>query len=149
MGKSKWSVLMVALGAGLVVAPFGSIHCPMWQVIVVDEAGSPVSGITVRMSYQTYSAEDKSHEVDKITDEHGQASFEAHTLQASLIRRCYYSVLSARAGVHASFGPNASVFAFGKGVEGFDVDPRSGVLVSWTGTPNQMQSRIVVKRTKG
>jgi hypothetical protein len=59
----------------------------------------------------------------------------------------HYSLLSARAGVHASYGPYAYVFAFGKGMAGSDVDPKRGVLMFWNGATNQMQSRIVVKRT--
>ena len=69
--------------------------------------------MTVRLSYQNYSLEDESHEMDRITDQRGQVTFPAQTIHASFLRRCYYTVLSARAGVHASFGPSASVFAFG------------------------------------
>jgi hypothetical protein len=103
--------------------------------------------MTVRLSYQNYSAEDQSHEIDRITDQRGQVMFLAQTLHASFLRRCYYTVLSARAGVHASFGPSASVFAFGKGMEGSDVDPKRGIRVFWRGTPSQMQSRIVINRS--
>ena len=55
-----------------------------------------------------------------------------------------YILRSAMGGVHASFGPHASVFAFGKGLEGFDVDSRKDLLVEWTGKSKSMGSRIVV-----
>jgi len=104
--------------------------------------------MTVHLSYQNYSAEDEYHEVERITDQRGQVTFSAQTLHASFFRRCYYTVLSAGAGVHASFGPSAYVYAFGKGMEGSDIDPKQGILVFWRGTPSQMQSRIIADRRR-
>jgi hypothetical protein len=139
-----------AIGLGLVLAlalvPFASPNCPDWTVTVVDKQGQSIPGLTVRLSYQNYSLEDESHEMDKITDQRGQVTFPAQIIRASLLRRCYYTLLSARAGVHASFGPAASVFAFGEGMEGSAVDPKRGILTVWRGTPSRMQSRIVVNR---
>jgi hypothetical protein len=139
---------MIVTGIGFAVAlvPFASPHCPAWTVTVVDKQDQPIPGMTVRLPYQNYSLENESHEMDRITDQRGQVTFPAQTIHASFLRRCYYTVLSARAGVHASFGPSASVFAFGKGMEGSDVDPKLGILVFWRGTPSQMQSRIVINR---
>ena len=139
---------MIAIGLVLAFAlvPFASPHCPGWSVTVVDKQDKPIPGMTVRLSYQNYSLEDESHEIDRITDQRGQVTFPAQTIHASFLRRCYYTLLSARAGVHASFGPSASVFAFGKGMEGSDVDPKRGIPVFWRGTPSQMQSRIVINR---
>jgi hypothetical protein len=37
------------------------------------------------------------------------------------------------------------VFAFGNGLEGFDVDLKKDVVVDWTGEPRAMVSRITVK----
>jgi hypothetical protein len=140
------AVIVTGLALGLALIPFASPHCPDWTVTVIDKRDQPIPGMTVRLSYQNHSAEDASHEVDGITDQRGQVTFSAQALHASCIRRCYYTLLSARAGIHASFGPSASVFAFGKGMEGSDVDPKSGTLVFWRGTPSQMQSRIVISR---
>jgi hypothetical protein len=139
---------MIPIGFVLAFAlvPFASLHCPGWTVTVVDWQDRPIPGMTVRLSYQNYSLEDESHEMDRITDQRGQVTFPAQTIHASFLRRCYRTVLSARAGVHASFGPSAYVFAFGKGMEGPDVDPKRGILVFWRGSPSQMQSRIVINR---
>jgi hypothetical protein len=103
--------------------------------------------MTVRLSYENYSAEDESHEVDLITDQKGLITFPGRTLLASMLRRCYYTLLSARAGVHASFGPSASAFAFGNGMEGSALDSKGNILF-WRGTPSQLQSLIVVNRVK-
>jgi len=137
-------VIVTGLLLGSALIPFASPHSPAWTVTVVDNRDQPIPGVTVRLSYQNYSAENESHEMDGITDQRGQVTFSSQTLHASLLRRCFYTLLSARAGVHASFGPSASVFAFGKGKEGWDVDPKSGTLVFWKGTPSQMRSRIVI-----
>jgi hypothetical protein len=98
-------------------------------VWVLDQNGHAVSGITVRLSYQNYSVEDETHEIDRTTDQDGHAAFAAQTLSSSLLRRLVFTVLSARAGIHASFGPHANVFAFGKGLEGFDVDLQRNIVV--------------------
>jgi hypothetical protein len=141
------AVVVAGFALGLALFPFASPHSPAWTVTVVDTRNQPIPGMIVRLSYQNYSAEHESHEVDKITDERGQVTFSAQTLHASFIRRCYYTLLSARAGVHASFGPYASVLAFGQGKRGSDVDPTGSVLVSWRGAPSQMQSRFVINRS--
>ncbi len=49
------------------------------------------------------------------------------------------------AGVHASFGPSAYVMAFGRGIEGEDVNPTSGILVVWLGRPSRVESKIVMR----
>ena len=80
-----------------------------------------------------------------MTNESGQAAFQKRTLHASLLRWAYYTLLSARAGVHASFGPSATVTAFRDGIVGYDVDPKTDILVFWQGQPNQMVSNIVME----
>jgi hypothetical protein len=146
MRERTAAIIAIGLVLALALVPFASPHCPGWSVTVVDKQDKPIPGMTVRLSYQNYSLEEESHEMDRITDQRGQVTFPAQTIHASFLRRCYYTLLSARAGVHASFGPSASVFAFGKGMEGSDVDPKRGILVFWRGTPSQMQSRIVINR---
>ena len=125
-------LIIVALALLLSFIPFKSLNCPDWDVWVVDQAGQPVAGMTVRLSYRNYSAEDISHEADQITDQRGHASFGAQMLSATVARRFATIFTSALAGVHASFGPHASVFAFGKGLEGFDVDLQKNIVVNWT-----------------
>jgi hypothetical protein len=104
-------------------------------------------GATVRVTFRNYSAESQSHEVDAITDSQGHARFSAQILSASLGRRVVATLSSAKAGVHASFGVHASVFASYEGVEGFAVDERN-FLVDWTGKPDHIESRIVVTPRK-
>lgn len=137
--------VVITLVAILAVVPFNSLNCPRWEVWVTDEAGQPVAGITVRLSYQNYSAEGRGHEVDRRTDSTGHSGFPSDRLTASLVSRCFYFLQSARLGVHGSFGPHASVLAFGRGLEGNDVDFKKNILVDWTGEPDHMESRIVVR----
>lgn len=136
---------VVALGS---FVPFRTLASPAWDVWVADQSGNPVSGITVRLSYQNYSAERQGHEVDAITDAQGHVVFGARWLSASLGRRAVAILSSAMAGVHASFGPHAFVFAFGNGLEGFDIDRQRNVVVDWTGKPAHMGSRIIVAPRK-
>ena len=146
MSKRRFAVVAAALLLVLAAIPIPSTHCPHWNVTVVDQSGRPVPGVTVRLSYTNYSAEDERHEIDKRADESGQVAFPKETLWASSLRRIFYTVLSARAGVHASFGPFASVMAFGRGLEGEDVDPTRNILVFWQGRPSRMESKIVMKQ---
>lgn len=139
-------LILLVCALGLAFIPFRSLDCPFWDVWVVDEFGRPVPGITLRLSYRDYSAEAETHEVSITADRNGHAGFLSRTLSASLMRRLVFTLLSARTGVHASFGPHASVVAFGEGFEGVAVDPKKNVVEDWTGEPRSMESRIVVAR---
>lgn len=141
--KVLWIFVAAAIVAGAFV-PIKSLSCPVWDVWVTDQSGHPVSGLTVRLSYQNYSAERESHETNAITDTQGHATFSPQTVSASLGRRIVAILSSALAGAHASFGAHASVFAFGKGLQGFAIDQRRNVILDWTGRPDHMESRIVV-----
>jgi hypothetical protein len=139
------SVVVGAIILALLLIPIPYRACPTWDVWVVDDGGQPVRDVTVRLVYQNYSAESRSHENDRITNERGHAIFPRQESSASVLRRCYYTVLSATAGVHGSFGRHAWVFAFGKGLEG---NATSGPIVTdWTGSPDHMESRIVARAT--
>jgi hypothetical protein len=137
-----WVIGAVAVGVALI--PVRSLNCPAWDVWVSDQSGQPVAGVTVRLTWQNHSAEVDSHEVDAITDAQGHVAFSARTLDASLGRRVVATLWSARAGVHASFGPHATVFAFSNGLQGFDIDKARNIVVDWTGKPEHMESRIVL-----
>jgi hypothetical protein len=125
--------------------PLRSLDCPSWDVWVADPTGNPVAGAKVRLSCRNYSAESESHELDQTTDVRGHAAFPARTIRASLGDRIAATLLSASEGVHASFGRHASVFAFGNGRQGFDVDTQKNVVREWTGTPSHLESRITLK----
>ena len=130
---------LVVLG----VIPIPYLASPDWKVKVVDEKGEPLPGMLVRLSYENYSVENTSHEEDRSTDQNGEAEFPARRSSASTLRRVYFSTLSAMALAHASFGPTATVFAFGNGREGDLVE--NGYVFSWTGKPEHLESRIVAK----
>jgi hypothetical protein len=133
--------ILLCLFAALI--PVRSLQAPKWDVEVVDKSGNPVSGISVRESYQNYSADLTGHEETGITDINGQVHFDAKVLRASPLKRFVAVINSAMAGVHASFGPHAFVFAFGHGVEGDWVD-RHGYVGDWIGSPASMNTRIIV-----
>ena len=142
MFRAFWIFVVVAIMLAFV--PVRSLSSPAWDVWVTDQSGHPVSGVTVRLTYRNYSAESGSHETDAITDVQGHVAFSSQTLSASLARRIIAVSLSAMAGIHASFGPHASAFAFGRGLQGFAIDEGRNVLLDWTGKPDRMESRIVV-----
>jgi len=98
MSLRRVLLILVACALGLAVIPFRSLNCPEWDVWVVDQNGQPVSGITVRLSYKNYSAEDETHEIDRTTDQRGHTAFAAQTLSASLVRRLIFILSSLRAG---------------------------------------------------
>jgi hypothetical protein len=112
---------------------------------VVTDDGLPVASTNVRLVYQNYSAEGQSHELTLTTDENGRVLIPAQYERACVLQRLYYTVSSAGAGVHASFGRHAYVFAFGGGYEGNAVAGK--YVTDWRGTPDSMDSRIVAKKT--
>ena len=132
---------------GAVFIPMRSLDCPVWDVWVTDRSGQSVSGVTVRLTYRNYSVEQESHEFDATTNAQGHVAFKAQTVSASLGRRFAAMLWSATGGVHASFGPHASVLAFGNGLQGFAIDNQD-VIVDWTGKPGHMESRISVTPRK-
>ena len=124
--------------------PVTTLQNPPWEVQVADSSGHALGNIAVRLSYQNYSAESESHEVDAQTDQNGYAHFQPHYLTASRVQRLAMTMSSAMAGVHASFGPHAGVFAFGQGLEGGAVE--NGIIVDWTGSPARMNTPIIMRR---
>jgi hypothetical protein len=139
--------IVAGLAAAILLAalwPISSPATPLWKIWVVDESGHPVEGALVSLSWQNYSAEDEGHEQDLRTDQNGYVAFPPKTLEASVLRRMIQTIVSATAGVHASFGPHAYVDAFG--ADGLAGEAVSGKYVTdWTGAPPEMQSRIVLK----
>jgi hypothetical protein len=113
-------VIAVLASALLIVSllPMPYLASPRWDVWVVTNDGKALAGINVRLVYQNYSAEGQAHEVTLKTDEQGRVLFPTQYGHASLLQRLVYTVSSAGAGVHASFGQHAYVFVFGDGYEG-------------------------------
>ena len=124
--------------------PVSRLAAPQWEVAVVDQRGKPVEGVTVRESWQNYSNEMEGHEADRQTDANGRATFPAQKSDYSVPRQIA-GTLSALAhlNAHSSYGPHATLFAFGKGLEGSATT--GNFVTDWTGSPALMRSRIVVK----
>jgi hypothetical protein len=128
--------------AVLLLFPFESLQSPLWEVSVVDQANKPIGGITVRESYQHYSAQFSGGETDLTTDNQGRVTFPAKTLRDNLLKRFAVIASSATGGVHASCGPHAYVLAFGNGVVGNSV--KNGYVEDWAGSPLVNKSVIVI-----
>jgi hypothetical protein len=143
--KPKVLMLIILLIAvALILAwPITTVQTPLWQIRVVDEAGQPLEGMTVTLSYQNFSAESEGHLERKQTDKDGYVVFSQRSLKANGLRRIVTTLVSASAGVHASFGPHASVWADGNGLRGYAVS--NGYVTDWTGAPLHMFSTIVAK----
>ena len=137
----RFRLLFVVVLAVFLLYPFESLQAPLWEVSVVDQSNRPIGGVTVRESYQHYSAQFSGGETDLITDDQGRVIFPAKTLRANIFKRSAVIASSATGGVHASFGPHAYVFAFGNGVEGSPV--KNGYVEDWTGSPKVNRSVIV------
>lgn len=150
MGSLPKRTIGMAVGivafCGYLLWPVTTLNCPRWEVWVVDKNGTPVEGLTVRLDYQNYSAEDHQHEVALTTDDRGYVVFPAQELTAPRWRRWLTTLNSATAGVHGSFGPHARVFASGKGLEGITVQGK--YIMDWKGHPSEMQSQIIAEHRK-
>ena len=142
----NWRRILGLVGAVLLIIgawPISYLASPRWEVWVLTVDGLPLPQTNVRLVYQNYSAESKTHEVTLKTDEDGHIVFPQQYEKASILQRVFYAMVSATAGVHASFGRHAHVFASGGGYEGSAVT--GGYLTDWRGSPDSMQSRIVAK----
>ena len=141
--KRVTKIATLAALAGVLLWPISYTAAPAWEVSVVDEAGAPIEGMKVRLSYKNYSAESNNHEMDAITDFQGQVQFPMQNASASVARYLVFSVRSALTGVHASFGRHATVFAFGQGRDGSATTGQ--MITDWTGSPEKMRSLIVAR----
>jgi hypothetical protein len=141
--KVTYVVVFVIIAASI---PFPSLVAPDWIVSVVDASGIPVEGITVRESYQDYSAEFDGGEEDRMSDLQGRVFFPAKKLWASALKRFFVAASEAMGGVHASFGCHDHLMAFGKGFEGDAIEANK--ILDWNGSPTVMKTRIVLHRTK-
>ena len=141
-----WRVVGIIAFAVLIVGawPTSYLASPRWEVWVVDDSGGALSHVNVRLVYQNYSAEGRSHELTLTADENGHVLFPKQYERASIFRRLFYTASSAMAGVHASFGRHAYVFAFGSGYEGSATT--LNYVTDWDGSPDSMTSKIVAKR---
>lgn len=137
-------VAVAGVLVGILLWPIPYTAAPAWEVWVVDEVGMPIEGMKVRLSYQNYSAESKSHELDATTDFQGRVYFSTRRASASIAHYVMYSALSATTGVHASFGRHANVFTFGQGRDGSATT--GDVITDWTGVPQEMKSRIIARQ---
>jgi hypothetical protein len=131
-------IVIVAVSLLAALLPVSTLSAPEWSVCVLDGSNRPVAGVLVRESYKNYSAELEGHEDDLYTDAEGCVSFVPKRVNSSPLKRLRVILLSATGGVHASFGPHASVAAFRAGQTGDDI--RGGHIFSWEGFPTQMKS---------
>src|SRR5207253_8174185 len=106
---------------GLIGAVVGSLYpststiCPAWTIQVVDTAGNPLRGAFVRQVWKDYSVESASHEQDAHTDENGHVSFPERSIRSSCLARTVGVISNTVSlNVHASYGPYAHVFAYGR-----------------------------------
>lgn len=143
--KPKVAIPLASVIA-LLLVPFPYLAAPRWSIHVIGEAGQPLAGMTVRLSWENYSVENTSHEQNLETDQNGNVVFPPHRSSATLLSRVFYTSLSSMALAHASYGPHAFAFAFGDNREGDIVD--RGIVVDWTGKPDEMRSQIVATRLK-
>jgi hypothetical protein len=145
----KFFPIIAGVGTAAILAMFvinpviTTAATPLWEVWVLDANGRPLAGMTVRLSWQNYSAETSGHEEDRRTDANGYVAFPSRKLRASISDRLLGTIRSASGGAHSSFGPHAYVFAFGQGLQGSAVTGE--YVADWTGKPDKVQSRIVAK----
>ena len=130
----------VILGLMLIAAagfwPIPALVAPQWSIHVVSRTGEPLKDIVVRESYKDYSAELEGHQEDQRPDDRGNVVFSRKVISASLFKRLFVMTLSATGGVHASYGPDCFVFAFGENLQSSTLD--------WKGSPQYLESTIVV-----
>src|SRR5450432_2023982 len=86
-------LLLVALPV-FMAWPTTTAQSPMWDVWVLDQSGQPLQGMTVRLTYQNYSAESGSHSEDLQTDASGHVLFRPKSLKVPRIQRAIVTMES-------------------------------------------------------
>jgi hypothetical protein len=90
--------------------PISWLAAPQWEVVVVDERGKPVEGMTVRETWKNYSVEMEGREADRQTDVNGRATFPAQKSDYSVPRQIAGTMsalahLNAHSMAHAKLAP--------------------------------------------
>ena len=146
-GRATPSLLVLVVVASVLafcLAPINWPAAPRWDVLVVDELGKPVQGMTVRETWYNYSVDRGQGTEDRQSDVDGRVTFPARRSRYTVLRRSRGTLSALRhSTVPSSYGPHANVFAFGKCLEGTAMT--SGFATDWTGSPAHMQSRIIAK----
>jgi hypothetical protein len=108
LARTKIPYVAAAVVLAGVFVPFPQIVAPDWTVTTLTAARRPLTGITVREVWKSYSLEDTSQEEDHLTDARGEAHFPRRTEWTSIGGRlfgCAREIIGA--GVHASCGPHS------------------------------------------
>ena len=135
--------VIVAIGALLLlfVYPFDVTATPEWNVKVVDENGSPVSG--------AYLFQGASHptlgydSTDGVcTNSNGEAQFPRRGVRASLVTRGLRWLPHAL-NPHGSAHPNVKV---GAEAWGYGDMTDSDTMIAWDGSSNPVNSRFVLHK---
>ncbi len=71
----------------ILLYPFKTTTVPEWNLRVLDDGGTAVSGMKVTQHWQNYLLEASGHEDQIITNEEGRVGFPARSIRASLLRR--------------------------------------------------------------
>lgn len=104
-----WFVLIAsALVVGLKVSARELEICPQWTIQVLDNHGNTMTNCDVRQEWQFSGLSDETRE-EKKTDSTGSVSFPPRSISAS---ETHYIAAHAASmlNVHASFGPNVSLW---------------------------------------
>lgn len=108
----------------------------------MDENQAPLSGAIVEVTYRNYSTESRQHEIRLTADHNGHVVFEAQRGWACVAQRILYTLKGLPAGPRGG-GRHASAEAFGPG-DLSGVASGKASLLDWHGSPDSLQSKIVV-----
>ena len=126
MRVNATTLVFAAVVAVVVVAclyPIERTLAPDWQITVVDEKGTRLSGIDVRETWQDLSTENKRHEELLKTDARGSVRFPRRALKTNLFRVALGCWNQRRTmPTPQPCGPSASVWAFGPQLGPMDAD---------------------------
>ena len=140
--KSTRYVLAGFAAAFLLVAfwPVPSPVNPRWEVFVVDQAGKPVQGLHVLMTWESDSEGRENTQQTLLADKNGYAVFASRNVKIAA-----WSAIAAKIFPHvlhaSNFGPLAAVSAFGQDAKGNNV---ISDFAYWDGGAANIRSRLTV-----
>jgi hypothetical protein len=111
MNHRKTSLAICAI-AVLFLTPYKTQISPDWKIRVVDHQGVPQPNMSVELIWQHFTIEHDAHHEERTTDGEGVVTFQEKVIWSNLASRLNGAIQNlGSTGIHASFGPSASLSA--------------------------------------
>jgi hypothetical protein len=117
--RNTYKIILIALLSGLLFTPFYPvIIVPEWELVFVNEDGTPAPSISIEQSWKDYSLgwiSGEQSEQKLQTDANGYVKLPARQIRVSIFQILSSKIRDAIVSInpHASFGPSTTIICQG------------------------------------